>query len=663
MGDNLKNILKSNDNKLLYKWLKDPYAQNCSDTAYKILKNKSNLSVEQIGALYFYLFSYTAEQIAIKNEDKYDTASDEYRSALKRANLFLHNHETIDFISNFYSITYTNYEDHKYEMTLHKVGTSSFIFVIDSLNLVIKCIKPRYLDSPKIMSDTLDYKKQFSSLDFENKYTPKILETTQQYIIMDYIRGYTLREYVNKRIKSDRTKIDIDKLIVVWKQLCGKLKKFADNGIYHMDLSPENILVSEEIDDNGIDRPNIYLIDFGCNNLLIEGIGTSSALLKAQLYIAPELFKNRDLSTYKKYLIDLYSLGMILLEIVSKKELNSQNMIDQIDKIQMEYIGLGQILEEMLDIDQSTRLEFYSQSTQIYDEINQKISDELDVYNRFYTKSGNKLLNIVDTSLHYCFSVNKLLTGIREFIYLRENKIKRYKDLKHYLGWLSLTHILNMFVIYNFYQRVKELNSTEEWLSNFPGYIVALTFSFVATQYYVQIYSQIEHNKSKFTNFWLRFNSFCFSIPVLYLIIIDPKPWPFGAAIGVFFVSMNNIFNFRLAKKAKCEIERIYAKKTLAMTYDNFFDTFKSWGPVTLAYSFLLIILGMLLNHSFRITDKITINLQDEWAYAIIVVFLTIKMYAYNCTTLAPMVRSGLEKLYIWHEKALKHLEEIKLKS
>ena len=74
------------------------------------------------------------------------------------------------------------------------------------------------------------------------------------------------------------------------------------------------------------DKINIVLIDFGYNYLLNEKVGSlSKAAKRAQLYIAPEIQEDtqaniRRFDSEEKMLADVYSLGMIIVEMLSKKK-------------------------------------------------------------------------------------------------------------------------------------------------------------------------------------------------------------------------------------------------------------------------------------------------------------------------------------------------------
>lgn len=69
------------------------------------------------------------------------------------------------------------------------------------------------------------------------------------YFICDWINGLTLTDKLNE--KNEISFIDKIKWVI---QLCDILEECHNNGIYHRDIKPDNIIISEN---------NLYLVDFG----------------------------------------------------------------------------------------------------------------------------------------------------------------------------------------------------------------------------------------------------------------------------------------------------------------------------------------------------------------------------------------------------------------
>jgi hypothetical protein len=172
-----------------------------------------------------------------------------------------------------------------------------------------------------------------------------------------------------------------------------------------------------------------------------------------------------------------------------------------------------------------------------------------------------------------------------------------------------------------------------------PGRIVGLSFSIVATRYYLNIFSSISTRSiDKFVDYFIRFNAFCFSLPVFWALLVNPKDWPICSAIGVLLVALNNQFCLNLAKKAKKEI-------TPSSSIRAFLDTFKNWPYLMFIYSGGLVAISVLFHINYA---------KDEMIYALTVaIFINLfNMYYTNSTKDAPTIRGGLERLFIGLERA-----------
>lgn len=113
-------------------------------------------------------------------------------------------------------------------------------------------------------------------------------------LVMEYCAEGSLRDLLTAKRKVS------NKLAAAWiKMLCNTLQKVHDHGIVHHDLKPENILFTRE------GTPKIA--DFGVANT--RG-GTFS-------YMPPELFLATENVSRTDCRVDIYSLGLTLLEMVS----------------------------------------------------------------------------------------------------------------------------------------------------------------------------------------------------------------------------------------------------------------------------------------------------------------------------------------------------------
>src|SRR6266446_3422297 len=121
------------------------------------------------------------------------------------------------------------------------------------------------------------------------------------YLVMPYIEGGTLREYLlqRKRLSLEEAASFID-------QVASALQYAHDHGVVHRDVKPSNILL----------RPDgyAYLVDFGLAKAMMEteSLTNEGALIGTPEYMAPE--QSNGTSDHRS---DIYSLGIILYQMLT----------------------------------------------------------------------------------------------------------------------------------------------------------------------------------------------------------------------------------------------------------------------------------------------------------------------------------------------------------
>lgn len=123
-------------------------------------------------------------------------------------------------------------------------------------------------------------------------------ERSTAYLVMDFIKGKTLREELeqqpNRRLRTAQIGVIIEALV-------SALDTVHKNEIYHLDIKPENILIT--------DRRQVKLIDFGAAR---QGFSSRTTRAYSPAYAAPEVIANNDISGAS----DLFELGMVLYEML-----------------------------------------------------------------------------------------------------------------------------------------------------------------------------------------------------------------------------------------------------------------------------------------------------------------------------------------------------------
>lgn len=120
------------------------------------------------------------------------------------------------------------------------------------------------------------------------------------YIILEFVRGKTMREL-------DRTKISFDDAINLTVQLLEALQYAHGQGIIHRDIKPGNIIVS---DDNVL-----KVMDFGLARRMtdVSNLTQSGEIVGTIAYLPPERFLGKSGDNTS----DLYSVGVLLYELLS----------------------------------------------------------------------------------------------------------------------------------------------------------------------------------------------------------------------------------------------------------------------------------------------------------------------------------------------------------
>ena len=129
-------------------------------------------------------------------------------------------------------------------------------------------------------------------------------EDGRWYLVMDFIRGMTLAEYLNKTARRVLPLKEALEISIQLAKVLDFLHKCSPPIIFR-DLKPLNIMVTRE--------ENIYLIDFGIARLFKPGKAQDTVAYVSAGYAAPEQFGTAQTSPSS----DIYSLGATLHQLLS----------------------------------------------------------------------------------------------------------------------------------------------------------------------------------------------------------------------------------------------------------------------------------------------------------------------------------------------------------
>ncbi|QAA22303.1 Stk1 family PASTA domain-containing Ser/Thr kinase [Sporolactobacillus terrae] len=123
------------------------------------------------------------------------------------------------------------------------------------------------------------------------------------YIVMEYIEGMTLKEFI-----KNYSPISIDDSIYIMKQILLAIGHAHEHGIVHRDIKPQNILINES--------ESVKVTDFGIA-LAVSGatITYTHSIMGSAHYLSPEQAKGGT-ATIKS---DIYALGIVMFELLTGK--------------------------------------------------------------------------------------------------------------------------------------------------------------------------------------------------------------------------------------------------------------------------------------------------------------------------------------------------------
>ncbi len=133
----------------------------------------------------------------------------------------------------------------------------------------------------------------------------------QSFVSMEYVDGEDLRGLLRRIGRLPR-----DKGVEIARQLCLGLAAAHDKGVLHRDLKPANIMLDG--------RGQVRITDFGLAKLAEDGAEAEVAGTPA--YMAPEQLARGETTIQS----DLYSLGLILHEIITGEAVHKSNSIPEL---------------------------------------------------------------------------------------------------------------------------------------------------------------------------------------------------------------------------------------------------------------------------------------------------------------------------------------------
>lgn len=121
-----------------------------------------------------------------------------------------------------------------------------------------------------------------------------------QYIAMEYLSGYTLESFIQK--KKELNYRIVAKILM---QVCAALNYAHQRGIVHRDIKPANIMLLEDF--------VVKVMDFGIARLQASSLTRNDVTLGTPHYISPEQLEGKPADKRS----DIFSLGVVIYELLT----------------------------------------------------------------------------------------------------------------------------------------------------------------------------------------------------------------------------------------------------------------------------------------------------------------------------------------------------------
>ena len=189
------------------------------------------------------------------------------------------------------------------------VGGMAYVYkatdLKDNSTVAVKILKEELTSNEELVRRFKNESRAISMLDHEN--IVKVLDVnfsdSVQYIVMEYLNGITLKEYIQAH-----TTLTWKETVYFAEQLLRALQHAHDRGIIHRDMKPQNVML--------LRSGKIKVTDFGIARFSRSGMHTiTDKAIGTVHYISPEQAKGEETNTQS----DLYSVGVMMYEMCTGK--------------------------------------------------------------------------------------------------------------------------------------------------------------------------------------------------------------------------------------------------------------------------------------------------------------------------------------------------------
>lgn len=289
--------------------------------------------------------------------------------------------------------------DGRYEIQeIVGVGGMSVVYKaydnVDDRVVAVKILKDEFLTNDDFVRRFKNESKAIALLSHPN--IVKVYDVSfgekLQYIVMEYVDGITLKEYI-----QNQGAITWNDALFFTTQILKALQHAHDKGIVHRDIKPQNIIL--------LPNGNIKVADFGIARFSRSETRTlTDTAIGSVHYISPEQAKGE----FTDEKADIYSVGVVLYEMLAGKVpfeaesavsvalMQLQNNAKRLTEINPDIpLGLEQICIHAMEKDPKDR---YQSATEMLLDVEEVINNPKTVfdYSCFVDKSPTKYISDTD---------------------------------------------------------------------------------------------------------------------------------------------------------------------------------------------------------------------------------------------------------------------------
>lgn len=289
--------------------------------------------------------------------------------------------------------------DGRYEIQeIVGVGGMSVVYKaydnVDDRVVAVKILKDEFLTNDDFVRRFKNESKAIALLSHPN--IVKVYDVSfgekLQYIVMEYVDGITLKEYIQKQ-----GAITWNDALFFTTQILKALQHAHDKGIVHRDIKPQNIIL--------LPNGNIKVADFGIARFSRSETRTlTDTAIGSVHYISPEQAKGE----FTDEKADIYSVGVVLYEMLAGKVpfeaesavsvalMQLQNNAKRLTEINPDIpLGLEQICIHAMQKDPKDR---YQSATEMLLDVEEVMNNPKTVfdYSCFVDKSPTKCISDTD---------------------------------------------------------------------------------------------------------------------------------------------------------------------------------------------------------------------------------------------------------------------------